>query len=201
MEKVNPHAGELISNYISKSSDFARPILLELRRIINSCDERIVEDWKWSAPNFAYKGLLCWTATFQKHVGVNFYKGALMKDRFNLLGHKGSEKKSNRILRITSQDEINEQAISDYIQQAILFNEKGVKPNIAKKEVVIPDSLIKALQTNKKASENFGKFPSSYQNEYAEWINSAKQEATRDRRIAQAVEWIAEGKDRNWKYK
>jgi uncharacterized protein YdeI (YjbR/CyaY-like superfamily) len=33
-----------------------------------------------------------------------------------------------------------------------------------------------------------------------EWIAEARQVATRERRIAQAVEWIAEGKSRNWKY-
>lgn len=201
MGKVNPQAGELINTYISKSSGFAKPILEELRRIINSCDHRIEEDWKWGAPNFSFKGLFCWTAAFQEHVGVNFYKGALIKDRFNLLEHEGAEEKSNRILKIRAQKEINENAIRDYIQQCVQFNEKGMKPTIPKKEVEMPDSLLKALQSNKKASENFDKFPPSYKKEYAEWINNARQKATRDRRINQALEWIEEGKDKNWKYK
>ncbi|MEQ9286785.1 MAG: YdeI/OmpD-associated family protein [Cyclobacteriaceae bacterium] len=201
MGKVNPQAGELINTYISKSSEFAKPILEELRRMINSCDDRIVEDWKWGAPNFAFKGVFCWTAAFQEHVGVNFYKGALIKDRFNLLEHEGAAEKSNRILKIRALGEINENAMRDYVQQCVHFNEKEMNPIIPKKETSIPSSLLQALKSNKKAFENFDKFPNSYKKEYAEWINNAKQETTRDRRINQALEWIEEGKDKNWKYK
>ena len=51
-----------------------------------------------------------------------------------------------------------------------------------------------------KAAAAYAAFSPSCKREYAEWIAEAKRPETRERRIAQAVEWIAEGKQRNWKY-
>jgi hypothetical protein len=34
-----------------------------------------------------------------------------------------------------------------------------------------------------------------------DWIVEAKREQTRGRRVAQAIEWLAEGKPRHWKYR
>ena len=63
-----------------------------------------------------------------------------------------------------------------------------------------PAAFATALKKNRKAQANFDAFPPSHKREYIEWITDAKQEATRERRIDTAVEWIAEGKQRNWKY-
>jgi uncharacterized protein YdeI (YjbR/CyaY-like superfamily) len=57
-----------------------------------------------------------------------------------------------------------------------------------------------ALQKNKKAAAVFEAFSPSGKREYIEWITEAKRAETRDKRVATAVEWITEGKLRNWKY-
>lgn len=68
------------------------------------------------------------------------------------------------------------------------------------KTIVTPEYLQKALKKNKKANEIFEGFSYSHRKEYIEWMDEAKTEATRTKRIAQAIEWISEGKSRNWKH-
>ena len=89
------------------------------------------------------------------------------------------------------------------IKQAMKLNDEGVKvtkPKHEKKELVMPDVLLEALAKNDKAAETFDKFPPSCKREYAEWISEAKTDATRDKRLATTIEWLSEGKRRNWKY-
>ena len=91
-----------------------------------------------------------------------------------------------------------------YIKEAVRLNEEGIKipkprPK-AKKGLVVPNDLISALKKNKKALSTFEDFSYSHKKEYVEWISGAKQEATRARRLATALEWLAEGKPHNWKY-
>jgi uncharacterized protein YdeI (YjbR/CyaY-like superfamily) len=84
------------------------------------------------------------------------------------------------------------------------LNESGTavarKPKRAAKEVTPPDYFVAALKKNKKALATFEGFTPSHRREYVEWITAAKGEATRQRRLEQALEWLAEGKPRNWKY-
>ena len=92
-----------------------------------------------------------------------------------------------------------------YIQEAVALNEQGVKQpkpkrTRKKKPVVVPDYFRSALEANKKALTTFDAFSPSHQREYVEWVTEAKQEATRERRLATTLEWLAEGKSRNWKY-
>jgi len=85
------------------------------------------------------------------------------------------------------------------------LNDDGVKvsrakPSGEKKEIDVPDVLLEALAQNEKAAETFGNFPPSCRKEYIQWITEAKTDATRDKRLATTIEWLTEGKRRNWKY-
>ena len=64
----------------------------------------------------------------------------------------------------------------------------------------MPTALRVALDKNRKAKTSFDELSPSHRREYLEWITEARTDATRDKRIATAVEWISEGKPRNWKY-
>jgi uncharacterized protein YdeI (YjbR/CyaY-like superfamily) len=91
------------------------------------------------------------------------------------------------------------------IREAVRLNEEGVKVQKPKsaprpKDVAVPDDLSSALAKNTKARATFEKFSPSHKREYIEWITGAKQEATRQKRLAQTIEWLVEGKSRNWKY-
>jgi uncharacterized protein YdeI (YjbR/CyaY-like superfamily) len=69
-----------------------------------------------------------------------------------------------------------------------------------KRPLIIPADVKQALAKNKPAHATFEAFSPSHRREYIEWITEAKQPATRDRRIATMLQWLAEGKSRNWKY-
>jgi uncharacterized protein YdeI (YjbR/CyaY-like superfamily) len=92
----------------------------------------------------------------------------------------------------------------DFVRQAIALNEKGVKnprrANKPKPVLKCPADLAAALTRNALAKKTFDAFSPSHRREYIEWITEARQPATRERRMLQAIEWLAEGKPRNWKY-
>ena len=71
----------------------------------------------------------------------------------------------------------------------------------AKKPLPVPPALTKALKKNADAVARFKAFSPSQQREYSEWIDEARTDETRTKRIATAVEWIGEGKPRMWKYR
>ena len=92
------------------------------------------------------------------------------------------------------------------VKQAAKLSADGVTasvmsgPRTARKPLPVPDDLKRALAGDKKARAAFEKFPPSHQREYVEWITEAKREETRAQRLATTIEWLAEGKPRNWKY-
>lgn len=195
-----PRTDPRIDAYIEKSADFARPVLVHLRKLIHAACPDVAETLKWSMPSFEYKGILCDFAAFKAHCTFGFWKQSLMEsDAFpknkTAMGSFG---------RITSLKDLpSDKVMIGLIHQAMELNEKGVKvkkPPAAKKELVVPDDLNKALTKNKKARAQFDKFSYSHKKEYVEWITEAKTEPTRLKRLATTIEWLAEGKSRNWKY-
>lgn len=189
-----------VDAYIAKSADFARPILKRLRQTIHQACPEVQEDMKWSAPHFMYHGMLCGMASFKEHCALGFWKEALILPsearRGDAMGQFG---------RITSVAELPAKPLLiRYIREAMKLNEEGIKvarpKRKAKPRLSVPADLKRAFERNAKARTVFQGFSPSHQREYLEWITEAKGEATRVRRLTTAVEWIAEGKPRNWKY-
>ena len=89
-----------------------------------------------------------------------------------------------------------------FVREAVALNERAAPGARAKKKppVKAPPYLAAALKKNAKARAAFASFTPGQQREYVEWLTEAKQEATRERRLATAIEWLAAGKTRNWKY-
>jgi uncharacterized protein YdeI (YjbR/CyaY-like superfamily) len=193
-----------IDAYIEKSAEFARPILNHIRNIVHEACPEIEETMKWSMPFFDYKGTVCNMAAFKQHCALGFWKASLMKDPHNILT-EGNEA-MGQLGKITRVEDLPPDGILiDYIKEAVRLNEEGVKapskPKTTEKKVlVIPEYFVSALEENASASEHFEKFSPSKKKDYVEWISEAKTEDTRNKRLATAIEWIAEGKARNWKY-
>lgn len=195
-----------IDAYIAKSADFAKPILLHIRELVHKTCPDVEEKMKWSFPHFDYKGeMMCSMAAFKQHAVMSFWKAALMKDT-SLVENAKAETAMGHLGRITSLKDLPpDKKLTAWIKEAMQLNDKGVKlPSKAKttekKELEIPVYFTKALDKNKKAKQVFDKFPYSHKKEYLMWITEAKTEVTRDKRMGTALEWIAEGKGRNWKY-
>jgi uncharacterized protein YdeI (YjbR/CyaY-like superfamily) len=188
--------------YIAKSADFARPILTHLRDVVHAACPDVEETMKWSFPHFQYKGMLCSMAAFKEHCAFGFWKGALVVEN----GGAEVDKAAGQFGRITKLSDLpSKKVLSGYIKEAMKLNDAGIKvPARAKpkapKDVVVPDDLAGALRGNQKARSTFDAFSPSNKREYVVWITEAKTEATRTRRLETAIEWMAEGKPRNWKY-
>ena len=193
---------ERVDAYIAKSAEFARPILTHLREIVHAACPEVEETMKWSRPHFMYKGMLCGMSAFKEHCSFGFWKGSLIVEK----GRDDDKTGMGQFGQITQVSDLpSKKVLSGYIKEAMKLNDAGVKsPTRSKpktpREVVVPDDLTEALQKNKKALATFEKFPPSHKREYIEWITEAKTEATRTRRLETAIEWMAEGKPRNWKY-
>ncbi len=191
--------------YIEKSADFAKPILNHLRSLVHKACPAADEKIKWGFPHFEYKNdMLCHFASFKNHCAFGFWKGSLMKDQWlkenaeseNAMGHYG---------KITSLKDLPaDKIIIAHIKEAMRLNDEGIKAPRTKQgkisPVETPEYFLKEIKTNKKSLVNWEKFSNSHKKEYVEWIIEAKRDETRDKRMEQAIEWIAEGKGRNWKY-
>jgi uncharacterized protein YdeI (YjbR/CyaY-like superfamily) len=192
-----------IDDYIARAQPFAQPILLHLRDQIHTICPDVIETVKWGFPHFEYKNsLLCSFAAFKNHCAFTFWKATLMSDP-TLFQHAGEEKSMGHLGPIKSLQDLppNFKAL---LLEAMMLNEQGIKlprkTATNHKECMLPTEFEQALRKNHRAWEVFDKFSYSNRKEYIEWITEAKTEVTRNKRISQAVEWIAEGKNRNWKY-
>lgn len=196
MAKRNPKFDE----YIAKSADFAKPVLKHFRKIVHQACPDVEEEMKWSFPHFMYRGMLCGMAAFKNHCAINFWKGPL------LFAGEENREAMGQFGRIASLSDLpSDKKLVMYIKKAARLNDEGVKvPKMARpkerKELRVPDYFQRALQKNRKAANAFEKFSTSHRREYVEWITEAKTDATRDRRLATAIEWMSEGKSLNWKY-
>jgi uncharacterized protein YdeI (YjbR/CyaY-like superfamily) len=193
-----PSTDPRVDAYVAKSPDFAKPILTLLRELAHTACPTVEETLKWRMPHFTHKGILFGMAAFKHHCAVHFWNGKLVlgdQSRAGVFGNLG---------RVASLSDLpSKKELLGYIKKAVELNEQGVKkpaPTRPTKKLVVPAYFIAALKKNKKAQAAFETFSYSHKKEYLEWITEAKREETRDKRIKTAIQWLAEGKPRNWKY-
>ncbi len=197
-----PNKDPRVDAYIEKSADFAKPVLTHLRKLVHKASPNISETVKWGMPAFDYKGIVCGIAAFKEHCTFGFWKQSLL----DYDGFSTEKTAMGSFGRITSKKDLPpDDVLIKLVQQAVELNENGVKvqkakPAVSKKELVIPDYLTAALKKNKAAKTTFENFPYSCKKEYVQWITEAKTEPTREKRLATTIEWLSEGKRRNWKY-
>ena len=192
-----------IDAYIAKSAEFARPILSHLRSVVLAACPEAEETLKWGAPSFTYRGrILCSMAAFKQHASFGFWQGAQVTGN----GPEAEREGMGQFGKLTRLSDLpGKRELTGYIRQAMTLIDSGAKrvPTRAAAPsalLEIPEDLAAALKKNAKARATFDGFAPSYRNDYIEWITEARREDTRQRRLEQAVEWLAEGKSRNWKY-
>jgi uncharacterized protein YdeI (YjbR/CyaY-like superfamily) len=202
-QEFNPR----VDAYIAKAQPFAQPILSHLRELAHKACPDVEETIKWSMPFFQLNGVILGNmAAFKQHCSVGFWgpemaavlreDGVMSVDGMGVLG------------KITSLKDLpSDKKLLGYFRQAAALIATGertksiVRPKKAAKAAPeIPAELTAALKKNKAAAKVFAEFSPSCKRDYAEWISEAKRAETKEKRLAQAVEWIAEGKTRHWKY-
>jgi uncharacterized protein YdeI (YjbR/CyaY-like superfamily) len=185
-----------IDAYIAKSANFARPILERVRERVHKTVPDAGETIKWGMPHFTHNDKsIAGMAAFKAHCAVMVHGDGRQSEGMGSYG------------RITSLDELPDDAVmsAKFIEACERIDTKGTaakrSPRLAPKpELAVPQDFAAALRDNPKALATFEGFPPSQRREYVEWVSDAKQDATRAKRLATSIEWLAEGKRRNWKY-
>jgi uncharacterized protein YdeI (YjbR/CyaY-like superfamily) len=196
-----------VGAYIASSEDFSKPILEHCRRLIHENCPDVVEAIKWSLPHFDYKNdNMCVVASYKNHCSFTFLKAELMTDP-RLKANKDLKPIQRFLGKISKLEDLPPDAeFIGMLKEAMQLNEKGIrikreKPESDKPKVLeTPDYLLAALAANLKAKEVFENKSNSFRKEYIIWITDAKTDETRQKRISEALEWIAEGKGRFWKH-
>jgi uncharacterized protein YdeI (YjbR/CyaY-like superfamily) len=188
-----------VDSYIASAPEFSKPILVELRKRVHAACPGVVETVKWRMPSFEYHGLLAGMAAFKAHMTFGFWKDGLLRKEKE---HAATVERAGCMKAFA--DLPPKTAFVKALQRAMQLNEEGVKaPRMRdkpKKPIAVPPDFARALAASRKAKAVFDAFAPSCKREYLEWIVEAKKEDTRARRIAQAIDWIGQGKKRNWKY-
>jgi uncharacterized protein YdeI (YjbR/CyaY-like superfamily) len=200
-----PETDPRVDAYIEKAAPFAKPILIKLRKLVFQACPEASETIKWGFPNYeAFGSMLFNMAAFKEHCAAGFWKASLMKDKNGIL-HRAEKNSMGHLNKIISLKDLpSDKILLDYLKEAALLNKNNIKvvrPKAApKKELPLPKSLATAFKKNKKALAAFEGFSPSQRREYIEWLNEAKTEETLNKRLVTAIEWMEEGKTRNWKY-
>lgn len=201
MSQFNP----AIDEYISKSGDFAKPILNYWRKMIHNTCPDVKEAIKWGIPHFDYRGdFMCVMAAYKSHCSFSFLKAELMQDPRLKAGKtlKPTQRflgKINKYAQLPPEEEF-----IPLIVEAMDLNERGIKVTVVKsaqpKVLVVPDYFLEQLSAQPVAKTVFDARSDAFRKEYILWITEAKTELTRQKRMEEALNWIAEGKSRFWKY-
>ena len=183
-----------IDAHIANAGEFARPILEHFREVVHKAVPECEEAIKWGMPHFTLNGRnLAGMAAFKKHVSIFFH-------------HDEQPGGTGKFRKLASIDDLAEDAMIEELLRAAVVRlsstaaqpkkkvSSGAKP-MPEMLDAFSDALIAAM-----VLDRFKAMPPGYRREYIDWVAEAKTESTRDKRIAQAVEWIGEGKHRNWKY-
>ena len=189
-----------IDAYIAKAAPFAQPILTHVRERVHAVVPDVEEAMKWSAPGFTVDGkILLIMAAFKAHAALNFWRGQEIGDGSAKAGAMG------QFGKLTSIDDLPPDAELDaLIREAAALAKTAPDPRKTKHEPkpapALHPEFEAALAKAPSSRAALESFPPSAQRDYFEWIAEAKQDATRQKRIATAIEWLAEGKRRHWKY-
>jgi hypothetical protein len=195
-----------IDAYIAKSASFAQPILRHLRSLVHRACPGATETIKWSMPHFEHGGsILCGMAAFKAHCSFGFWHHQ-MNGRVAAAGIDAQDGMGS-FGRITSPKDLpSDKTLLRLIGEAAKLNESGApaRPRPAsrgpKKALPMPTDLAAALKKNPRAAAVFTDFAPSHRKEYIQWIVEAKRDETRQKRLATTIEWLEQGKARNWKY-
>ncbi len=207
-KKATDHARDpRVDDYITNAADFARAPLVFVRDAMHAALPDVSEAIKWSHPFYLLDGKpFANMAAFKGHCSLGFWKGgrpvaeAAAGPRDQAMGQFGRIESLADLPKAAALRKLIVDARTAWLAEK---EEKASAPPASKPKREapdLPDDLGVALHARKGARQKYDAFTPSQQREYVEWIVEAKRETTREARIVQAVEWIAEGKTRNWKY-
>lgn len=200
--KKNPKVDE----YILNAAVFAQPILNELRAILETAEQELEETIKWGFPCFTYQNkIICSFSAYKNHCVFRFWQGSNLEDTAGILAKVG-ETEMGELSKIKKIEDLpDSEVLAKYIREAIELSQKGSakKPMTKEKKLTVDlksFDLPEIFSSFPIQAEKFDSFSPSHRKEYISWIFEAKTEETKVKRIKTMMEWLSEGKSRNWKY-
>lgn len=191
-----------VDDYIASAAPFAQPILRHLREVVHNAAPEATETIKWGMPHFEEEGILCMMAAFKAHAVFGFAKGEL------ITGPEGRSLEAMGSLgRLRSVKDLpSKRILTRYVKRAVALNRAKIKvarqlKHRAASALRVPADLKRGLAENAAARKTFERLSPSARRDYIEWITDAKRPVTRTERLATTLAWLAEGKERNWKYR
>lgn len=189
-----------IDAYIAKAQPFARPVLEKVRERVHAALPDVEEAIKWSMPAYTVGGkIVAITAAFKAHAALNFWRGQELRGTDANADAMGQFGKLKSVEDLPSDGELDR-----LIREAAELANSAPAPrkikHEPKPEPAMHPEFAAALERAPKAKTTLEAFPPSARRDYLEWIAEAKQDGTRQKRIATAIEWLSEGKRRHWKY-
>jgi uncharacterized protein YdeI (YjbR/CyaY-like superfamily) len=186
-----------IDDKIAQAADFAKPILEHWRALVHKVVPEVEETLKWSMPHFVYKGKnIAGMAPFKAHCAVMIHGDGRQETE-----GMGSYGKLTKVEDLPPDD-----VLEARLREAMGMIDRGEQPAWRqeppkpKAKIEVPQDLAAGLAANPAAAQFWDGLAPSHRYEYLQWITEAKRDETRVKRLGQALEWLAEGKRRNWKY-
>lgn len=191
-----------VEAFFRKAPPEAKENLIAVRNAILQLPIELNEDVKWGVPCYSHVGLVAGLGCFKKHIGLNFFQGVLLKDKFGVFD-ADSTGAVMRTIRIPHGAQPHIDAIADLVLQAAENNAKGIKadPKKTQSSLSLPDWFIGGLKQSSGVLEFFNQLPQTHQKEYLEYVSSAKKEETRLRRLAKSIDLMKKGSSLNDQYK
>ena len=190
-----------VEEYIEVNSHYSKALTLLRELLLNT---ELEETLKWSAPVYTINGKnVVGLGAFKNHIALWFFNGVFLKDEKNLLEQAQEKTKALRSLKFTSVEEIDKNVVLAYVKEAIANQKAGkeLKPERKGKSVIIPKELQEAFKSNPDLASGFKALTPGKQREYAEYIDSAKREQTKQTRLEKITPMILQGVGLHDKYK
>ncbi len=182
-----------ITAYIATLPDWQQAICSELRAAIHGADPDIEESIKWGTPAFGHKGPVAWMFCARDWVHFSFPQGALPAETHGLF--EPTENKAGRTIKLHQDQAVPRGIIEQLVQQAVANNQAGKKvdlqiPKPGERKFDIPHEYLAFLKENG-AYEEYLQRPYYQQKGWIQWIEEAKQQATRDKRRRTMLEELS----------
>ncbi|MGH6631923.1 YdeI/OmpD-associated family protein [Sphingopyxis sp.] len=189
-----------VDAYIAKAQPFAQPILTHLRALVHKHAPGAQETLKWGVPAFVLTGQnLAGMAAFKDHATFGFWRDEEVTGSPRNKGAMGSMGRLGSLADLPGDKVMATMIVK---AAALCAEETPKRPKAEPKAALdLPNDLRAALNANVAAQGHWDAFSPGKRRDYIEWVLEAKREETRIKRIETIVAQVAEGKDRNWKYK
>ena len=191
MNKSNPK----VDFYFTKAKTWQKEIE-QLRKIVLDCE--LVEVLKWGCPCYTFQNRnIVLIHVFKDYCALLFFKGALLKDKKNILIQQTENVQAARQVRFTKLSEITKlkTVLKDYIYEACEVEEAGLKVPMKKtREYPVPEEFQTKLNKLPALKKAFNALTPGRQRGYLLYFSSAKQAKTRESRIEKYIPQILEGK-------